>query len=105
MYVVPGGTCPDPVGSPAPLWSAAAQLPLFRRQRSSNWKRGSSESALRILIPLYRRGSHKSATLQLLKAAFELPGAIHRRAKSNAAAHGVALSQFVTEAIHEKLMT
>src|SRR5260221_14453226 len=39
----------------------------------------------------------------IVKAAFEFPDAIHRRAKSNAAARGVTLSQFVAEAIEEKL--
>ena len=38
-----------------------------------------------------------------MKAAFEFPDPIHRRAKSNAAARRVTLSQFVSKAIEEKL--
>ena len=38
-----------------------------------------------------------------MKMTFEIPDAILRRAKSEAAAQGVSLSQFVTQAVEEKL--
>ena len=38
-----------------------------------------------------------------MKTTLEIPDAIFRRAKSKAAAQGVPLRQFVTEAVEEKL--
>jgi hypothetical protein len=38
-----------------------------------------------------------------MKTTLEIPDAIFRRAKSRAAARGVPLRQFVTEAVEEKL--
>jgi predicted DNA binding CopG/RHH family protein len=40
-----------------------------------------------------------------MKTTLEIPDAIFRRAKSKAAAQGVPLRQFVTEAVEEKLKT
>jgi hypothetical protein len=38
-----------------------------------------------------------------MKTTLEIPDAIFRRAKSAAAEHGIALREFVTEAVKEKL--
>jgi len=38
-----------------------------------------------------------------MKTRLEIPDAVFRRAKSKAAAQGVPLRQFVTEAVEEKL--
>ena len=47
--------------------------------------------------------SHKYGKMGSVKTTLEIPDMIFRRAKSKAAAQGVPLRQFVTEAVEDKL--
>jgi hypothetical protein len=47
--------------------------------------------------------SHKYGNMESMKTTLEIPDMIFRRAKSKAAAQGVPLRQFVTEAVEDKL--
>src|SRR5204862_3390855 len=47
--------------------------------------------------------SHKYGKMESMKTTLEIPDMIFRRAKSKAAAQGVPLRQFVTEAVEDKL--
>jgi len=47
--------------------------------------------------------SRKYGNMQAMKTTLEIPDMIFRRAKSKAAAQGVPLRQFVTEAVEDKL--
>jgi hypothetical protein len=45
----------------------------------------------------------KSRTIEFMKTTLEIPDAVFRRAKSEAAKRGMPLRQLVTEAIEDKL--
>jgi hypothetical protein len=47
--------------------------------------------------------SHKYGNMGLMKTTIELPDTLFRRVKSKAAASGITLKQFFTEAIQDKL--
>lgn len=47
--------------------------------------------------------SHKYGNMGAMKTTLEMPDFLFRRAKSVAAARGIPLRQFVTEAVQEKL--